>query len=212
MAQFVLTGVENNKQPMARYMKNQFQFVGTKSPARKAQSRALIKQNKQLPISELLQLVTQLYQRTEREYQYVAIDVSVANVRRLNLQTLQSFTKFIPQKAWWDSVDSWRKLFGDYVRYHPDEKKIVFNWFFKNENFWMRRISILLQLLEKNAVDQQLLTQAIEYDITTNEFFIQKAIGWALRDYSKTNPQWVTDFISTHQLTKLAKTEGSKYI
>lgn len=212
MAQFVLTGVENNKQPMARYMKNQFQFVGTKSPERKAQSRALIKQSKQLPISELLQLVTQLYQRTEREYQYVAIDVSVANVRRLNLQTLQSFTKFVPQKTWWDSVDSWRKLFGDYVRYHPDEKKIVFNWFFKNENFWMRRISILLQLLEKNSVDQQLLTQAIEYDITTNEFFIQKAIGWALRDYSKTNPQWVTDFISTHQLTKLAKTEGSKYI
>lgn len=212
MSQFVLTGVENNKQPMAKYMKNQFQFVGTKSPERKAQSRALIKQSKQLPISELLQLVTQLYLRNEREYQYVAIDVSVANVRRLNLQTLQSFTKFVPQKAWWDSVDSWRKLFGDYVRYHPDEKKIVFNWFFKNENFWMRRISILLQLLEKSAVDQQLLTQAIEYDIKTNEFFIQKAIGWALRDYSKTNPQWVTDFISTHQLTKLAKTEGSKYI
>ena len=76
----------------------------------------------------------------------------------------------------------------------------------------MRRIAITLQLLEKETLDKELLTKAIEYDINTEEFFIQKAIGWSLRNYSKYNPEWVKTFIAAHELSKLAVKEGSKYL
>ncbi len=76
----------------------------------------------------------------------------------------------------------------------------------------MRRLSIDLQLLEKETLDTELLTKAIEYDIHTDQFFIQKGIGWALRNYSKFNPNWVRKFVASHDLSKLAVREGTKYV
>lgn len=84
--------------------------------------------------------------------------------------------------------------------------------FYQHDNFWMRRVAIILQLLEKDTLDTVLLTKAIEYDIKTDEFFIQKAIGWALRNYSKFNPEWVREFVEQHQLSKLAVKEATKYL
>lgn len=209
---FTLVGEPQNQGQMAHYMRDQFLFLGAKTPARKAQARELLKQSKQMQPAMVLSEASLLYQRPEREYQYVAIDLCVANVKRFDFSQIKELSQFVVQKSWWDSVDSWRKVFGLYVINRPAEKAAVFELFYQHANFWMRRISILLQLSEKKTVNQQLLTQAIEYDIKTDEFFIQKAIGWALRDYSKYNPEWVTNFIKNHELSKLAKFEGSKYI
>lgn len=209
---FELMGDPNNREPMANYMRDQFVFAGVKSKARQEQEKPLIKASKSLAFNEIKTLIANLYARSEREYQYTAIDVAVANVRRFNLAELQSLLPFVTQKAWWDTVDSWRKVLGLYIARHPEDKATVFSWLYQQDDFWLRRLSIILQLTEKENTDQIMLTQAIENDLNTDEFFIQKAIGWALRQYSKLNPNWVADFIADHQLSKLAVHEGSKYL
>ena len=209
---FEMKANKANQAPMARYMRNQFQFLGLKTPQRKAASKAFIQASKTVPVAKMMEEIAELYDRDEREYQYVAIDVADANVKRLSFKDVKTLTKYIQVKSWWDTVDTWRKVFGDFVVLHPDEKRAVFDLFYQHDNFWMRRVAILLQLLEKDTLDTELLAKAIEYDIDTDELFIQKAIGWALRNYSKFNPAWVRRFVAEHHLSKLAVREGTKYL
>ncbi|GAX04362.1 DNA-7-methylguanine glycosylase [Secundilactobacillus pentosiphilus] len=210
--QFELVGDSKLSTPMAHYMRDQFSFAGLKTPERKRQSKGLISQSKTVTLVELLVGIAAIYQRPEREYQYVAIDLMVANVKRMTLDDVSQLASLVTQKAWWDSVDALRKGFGDYIRFHPTDKNAVFDLFNGQPNFWMRRVAITLQLMEKENTDLQMLTAAILPDLETPEFFIQKAIGWALRNYSKVNPQWVSQFIQTHELSRLASSEGSKYL
>ncbi|MCI2020743.1 MAG: DNA alkylation repair protein [Lentilactobacillus buchneri] len=209
---FQMIGNLQNQPYMEKYMRNQYRFLGLKTPDRKAQSKEIVTASKKWPIARVFSTITALYQRDEREYQYVAIDIAYVNVKRLTFSDIDRLTAYIQIKSWWDTVDSWRKTFGQFVRLYPEEKRRVFNLFYQHENFWMRRIAITLQLLEKETLDKELLTKAIEYDINTEEFFIQKAIGWSLRNYSKYNPEWVKTFIAAHELSKLAVKEGSKYL
>ncbi|MGF2385490.1 DNA alkylation repair protein [Lentilactobacillus otakiensis] len=203
---------KENQAPMERYMRNQFKFLGLKTPQRKAASKDLVRESKQLSIPEVMQEIATLYDREEREYQYVAIDIAYANVKRLSFADIQTLTQYIQVKSWWDTVDTWRKVFGTFVVLYPEEKQRVFDLFYQHPNLWMRRVAIILQLLEKDTLDTDLLTKAIVYDIDTDEFFIQKAIGWALRNYSKFNPDWVRNFVANHDLSKLAIREGTKYL
>ena len=212
MLDFKLIGDVNNKEPMEKYMKNHFPFLGAKSPDRKKQSKEFIKESKQLTHEERLALVEELYARDEREYQYVAIDVCEAVAKQLTFAELNDYTHFIEEKSWWDSVDAWRKIYGIHIQKHPENKEKVFDLFYQHPNFWMRRLSIILQLSEKENTDEEMLTKSILHDLETDEFFIQKAIGWSLRQYSKTNPDWVEAFISEVELSPLAKREGLKQI
>ena len=210
--EFELIGQEVNREPMERYMKNKFPFLGVKSPDRKLQERELLKESRNWDTANLILEIQTLYQKPEREYQYVAIDLAQRNYQRFSLAELNALLVLVDQKAWWDTVDSWRKVFASYAIKFPEHKSAIFSWFFQNESMWLRRISIIFQLTEKETLDTEMLTKAIEADQFTNEFFLQKAIGWALRNYSKVNPGWVGDFIATHQLSNLAQREASKYL
>lgn len=210
--EFKLIGQDINREPMTRYMKNQFAFLGVKSPDRKLQERELLRQSRSWETVNIINKIQELYQKPEREYQYVAIDLAQRNFKRFSLTELQSLVELVTQKAWWDTVDSWRKVFASYAIKFPEHKTTIFNWFFQNENLWLRRISIIFQLTEKETLDTEMLTAAIEFDQFTDEFFLQKAIGWALRNYSKVNPGWVGDFLVTHELSRLAVREASKYL
>lgn len=212
MKPFQLIPEPDNKIPMENYMKNNFIFLGVKSPSRKEQSKDLIKQSRYMTSKERFILVMDLYSKTEREYQYIATDICQVNASKMNYDELIAYLPLIEEKAWWDSVDAWRKVFGDYIKKHPDEKEKVFELFFKHSNFWMRRISIILQLTEKEKTDKTMLTKAILFDLETDEFFIQKAIGWSLRQYSKVNPKWVKSFVIEHNLSALAEREALKQI
>lgn len=212
MEPFQLIPEPVNKKAMENYMKNKFVFLGVKSPSRKEQSKDLIKRSYSMICEERINLVNELYLREEREYQYVAIDICQKNASKMNYDELIAYLPLIEEKAWWDSVDAWRKVFGDYIKKHPEEKKKVFKHFFKHSNFWMRRISIILQLTEKEKTDKAMLTKAILFDIETDEFFIQKAIGWSLRQYSKVNPDWVKSFVIEYNLSSLAEREALKQI
>lgn len=210
--QLKLVGSLANKEPMEKYMKNHFPFLGVKSPDRKKQSKEFIKHSKELSFAELFDLTSKLYQKSEREYQYIAIDMIEKNVNRLDWNELKKYSNFIQEKSWWDSTDAWRKIYGLYINRCPEDKANVFQHFFQHENMWMRRISIILQLNEKKQTDTELLTKAILNDLETDEFFIQKAIGWSLRQYAKVNPQWVIDFTNNVELTSFAKKEALKLI
>lgn len=209
---FMLMGNPDNAVTMATYMKHHFSFVGVKTPERKAQSKALLKASLTIPLPEVLSQIDGLWQREEREYQYVAIDMAVINLRRWSLESLEQLVPYVNDKAWWDSVDAWRKLFQEYVKRHPEDRETVFEWFYGQDDFWLRRVGINLQLTAKTDTDTAMLTKAILADQATDEFFIQKAIGWALRDYAKTDPEWVRQFIASHPLSSLAAREGSKYL
>ena len=199
-------------EPMARYMKNLFPFCGVKKPQRALLERPFLKESLTLPLPELIQEIFRNYRKDEREYQYYAIDLAQKNIQRFSLADLAELLPLLAEKSWWDSIDAWRKVFATWVLAHPTELKQVYAFFYQHENFWYRRIAINLQLLFKEQTDPALLAQAILADLTTEEFFIQKAIGWALRDYSKVNPDWVKNFMQQHSLSKLALREGSKYI
>ncbi|MGL9729529.1 DNA alkylation repair protein [Enterococcus sp. DIV0756] len=198
--------------PMARYMKDLFPFCGVKKPQRALLERPFLKESTTLSTEELIQEIFRNYRKEEREYQYYAIDLAQKNITRFSLEELKGLLPLLGEKTWWDSIDAWRKVFSTWVLAHPAEIKQVYHFFYQHENFWYRRVAINLQLMFKEQTDTELLTQAILADLTTDEFFIQKAIGWSLRDYSKVNPDWVRAFMQQHSFSKLALREGSKYI
>ncbi len=210
--QFQLIGDPEVAPAMARYMKNKFKFLGLKATERKEQSKPLLRSSSKVDVPTLHAWITELYNRDYREYQYVAIDLATKNIKKWQLADLKVFRKFVTQKSWWDSVDSWRTLFGKYIQLHPDEKVRVFEQFYQSTNIWERRVAINLQLMEKENTDTDMLTKAILADSETDEFFIQKAIGWSLRQYSKTNPEWVKQFLEAHKLSNLAVREAQKYL
>lgn len=203
----------DNASHMAAYMRNQFPFAGLKTPQRKAETKPLLKAAATWSSQQVLAQVAELYACDAREYQYAAIDLARHHVRQYTFTELTKLASFVTVKPWWDTVDAWRPLFWDYVALHPAQLPDVWALFFGQSDFWLRRVAITLQLQAKTDTNLTLLTQAIDADLTTDEFFIQKAIGWALRQYSKIDAAWVQAFIQARpQMRKLAIKEGSKYL
>ena len=116
MDEIVFTKNEEKSQQMATYMKNLFPFVGVPAPTRAAMEKELLKASKKLPFADLFELVNVYYEKPEREYQYVAIDLATVNVKRLSLEEVLQFKPLVIEKAWWDSVDAWRKFLPYGVR------------------------------------------------------------------------------------------------
>lgn len=209
---FKLPTYPENQTAMKKYMQSQFEFNGVRAPERHLIERQLWQSVKQFEPSRLMQLIDELYQQSTREYQYVAIDLALRAVRRWRRADLEHLMILIVQKSWWDSIDEWRKVFSAYVKYRPDEFDWVSHLFLGADNFWLRRIAITLQLSFYDQTDVGFLVEAITADIDTDEFFIQKAIGWALRNYGKVNPNWVVAFVASHDLMTFAQREALKNI
>lgn len=203
---------QENQEPMAAYMKHRFAFLGLKAPERQKLCKGELQKSKTLSTDKVLAMIDAYYHLEEREYQYLAIDLAIANVKRFSKNDSLGLAEYVSQKAWWDSVDAWRKFFGLRIKYFPEELQEMYHHFHSNDDFWMRRVAINLQLMQKEETDLVLLTKAILKDQDTDEFFIQKAIGWSLRQYSKTDPQWVVQFLNEHQLSPLAVREARKHL
>ncbi|RDG27079.1 hypothetical protein DQM20_07885 [Lactiplantibacillus plantarum] len=200
-----------NQAPMAKYMRDQFHFLGVKAGERRALLRPLRLQSHQLTPQELQAWLAFYYQQPYREYQYVAIDLAQANVRHMTPAHYQWCYRQITVTPWWDSVDAWRKVLAAYILTH-DCLQQVGPVHLRATDKWVRRVGITLQLGWKERTDSQYLQTAILANQGDEDFFIQKAIGWALRDYSKVNPEWVRTFVANHALSALAQREGCKYL
>lgn len=197
---------------MASYMKNQFGFLGIRTPKRKHLCQDFFKQAK---ISEQIdwQVVMQLWNLPEREFQYVACDYLRLLQSHLTVQDLPKLKELVQTKSWWDTIDSLDRTIGNIE--FPSEilNQTMLKWS-KDNNIWLRRIAIDHQLLRKNKTNTALLEQILLNNLGQSEFFINKAMGWALRDYSKTNPDWVREFLKQHRqcLSPLTLKEASKYL
>jgi 3-methyladenine DNA glycosylase AlkD len=197
---------------MAAYIKNNFPFLGIPKPERSLLQKEFIKAARKEKSIDW-DFVFMLWDLPEREFQYLAVDYLAALKKSLHKNDIDKLESLLIKKSWWDSVDIMAEsLVGSLCLLNPGLiNSHVLKWN-KNKNIWLVRTSILFQLKYKKDTDTQILTAVITTNSNTNEFFINKAIGWALREYSKTNQEWVKDFIDNHSLNKLSVREASKYL
>lgn len=198
---------------MSAYMQNLFPFVGIASPARKEIFKRHIAKHSLPEYKEFSAIVKSCYAQSEREYHYFAIDLAGKFAKKAGEDFVPVMEFLISENSWWDSVDSTasnctRDFFKRNV---PLQIPVTRKWM-NSGNMWLQRAALLFQLNYKNETNEKLLYKYILELTDSNEFFIQKAIGWALREYSKTNPESVKKFIATSNLAKLSVREGSKYL
>ena len=196
---------------MKAYMKDQLEFLGVKTPVRRKLSKVFFKKNSSLAID--WKFIHQAWENPYREMQYVVLDYLQLKQKALTPSDLPKIKKLAQTKPWWDTIDFLCRSVGYISLHYPETKKIVLDWS-RDKDFWLRRIAIEHQLLQKEETDVQLLEQILINNLNQTEFFINKVIGWALRDYSKTNPDWVLEFIEKYKdkLSRLSIKEGSKYL
>ena len=196
---------------MKAYMKNKFEFLGVKTPARRKLAKVFFKQHTDSVID--WNFINEAWNNPYRELQYVALDYLEIRKKLLAPSDLPRLKKLAQTKSWWDTVDFLDRLVGSIIARFPETKATILSWSC-DEDIWLRRLAIDHQLLRKEETDTELLEKILVNNLGQAEFFINKAIGWALRDYSKTNPDWVRDFIERHQaeMATLSIREGSKYL
>jgi 3-methyladenine DNA glycosylase AlkD len=199
--------------PMKRYMRDQFEYLGIKSP----QFKELIKQHIAAhglpPVDELDSIVRELWELPQREFQYAATSLIGRMEKKLPKDFAKTFEYLITHKSWWDTVDT---LAGGSVGVHfqrfPDVcEKYLAKWR-KSDNFWLRRTCILFQLNYKEETNFDLLCDIIRENLSSKEFFINKAIGWALRQYARTDPKAVKKFVKATDLHPLSRREAMKHL
>ena len=153
------------------------------------------------------------WQYEKRECQYVAAHYLKSMQKFLEIPDFEKLKKLVIKKSWWDTVDTLDRVIGSLIYRDETLKKKILKWSV-DDNIWLRRVAIDHQLLRKEKTDIDLLEKILVNNLNHTEFFINKAIGWTLRDYSKTNPQWVKDFIEKYKnnMAPLSIREASKYI
>lgn len=200
---------------MKSYMKNLFEFYGVKSPLRKEILRT---HTKSYPVPEgdkLKELVTLMWEDPHRELQYAAMDLMAKKTRKMDNSWFSFFENLILTKSWWDTVD-WIAPNGSGRLFQKYPKQIlpITNRWNSSDNIWLQRSSIIFQLKYRHETDFDLMKVYILEHASSKEFFVRKASGWAIRQYSKYNPLAVSDFIGEHkdQLSGLTIREGLKWL
>lgn len=202
-----------NAIPMKKYMREQFEFLGIKTPERKALFKQFITVHGLPNRSELDIILRSLWQWDAREYQYIAISFLDRLQKQLTPAIIPTIESLITTKSWWDTVDSLAShTVGDLYRQYPDEMADHLSRWRQTDNIWLRRTTLLFQLSYKAKTDETLLFELVQDNRTSKEFFIQKAIGWALREYSKTAPDGVKSFVERTELSALSKREALKWL
>jgi 3-methyladenine DNA glycosylase AlkD len=200
-------------EPMKKYMKDHFSFLGIKSPLRKELERQFFNETGILKEPFNKEFVLALWEKDEREYQYTGLVYMEKSLKKLQKVDLVLMEGLMTTKSWWDTVDAISpKLVGEIAKRFPEVIGETINAWPGHDNMWLRRAALLFQLKYKQETKEELLFRYIRQNADSKEFFIQKAIGWALREYSKTNPASVKHFIEGNQLAPLSVREGSKYL
>lgn len=210
--QFHLNASKETAAGAKAYMRNQFDFHGLYTRDRRSLTRAHIKNG--LPEhDELEEIVKACWALPQREYQYFAIEMLAAMKKNWQPGIIRLFEFILTHKSWWDTVDHTEShLTGPYFNMFPEKIKTITGKWNRSDNFWLQRASIMFQKSYKKDTDTRLLSKYILAHAGSKEFFIQKAIGWALREYGKTDPGWVQTFVRTHRLAPLSKREALKRI
>ncbi len=200
---------------MKKYMKNRFDFLGINKPLRSQLQKTFISENKKHDIDRIMSIVAELASIPYREYFYTGIDLLQSSIKKMEINHMFELVELaVDIRPWWDSVDTiniaikkWfalannRQYFDRFIDYTVN-----------HESMWANRISLICQLHMKDRLNTELLDKAIINFMDSDEFFLQKAIGWILREYSKYNPGYVKLYLTEHELKPLSVREASKYI
>ncbi|HTO17492.1 MAG TPA: DNA alkylation repair protein [Edaphocola sp.] len=195
------------------YMRNQFEFYGIKTPIRTSIQKPFFIKQYRPEKSVLEQTIRTLWQKPEREYQYFSQELAFKYATGFEEKDIELLEYMVSHKSWWDTVDFIaNKLMGSYFITYPEKKLQYIQKWISSDNIWLQRSALLFQLKYKKEIDTHLLEIAIHPLLNSKEFFINKAIGWILREYSKTNPNWVIDFVNKTSLNSLSKKEALRLI
>lgn len=203
---------KENAIAMAKYMRNLFEFYGLATPKRKKLYKDFLKAEKKKKKIDW-DFLDKCYLDSHREFQYLVSDYLITMNDYLTYDDIPKIKKYIKTKQWWDTVDFLDRVIGEIGLKDSRVDDLMLEWSCDND-FWVRRIAIDHQLCRKEKTNTELLEKILVNNFGSDEFFINKAIGWALRDYSKTNPLWVREFINKYKdkMSNLSIKEASKYI
>lgn len=213
----LITDFEENRnellaESMSKYMQDKFRFLGVRGATRMEIYKKYFPDARKTKTIDW-DFVESCWNKEEREFQYVVVYYLKAMKKFLKREDISKLKYLIVTKSWWDTVDLLAKVIGSLVIRIEGYDKIMLEWS-KDSNIWLRRVAILYQLSLKDKVDEIILDKILVNNLGDNEFFINKAVGWALRDYSKFNPEWVREFIKKNKdnMANLSIREASKYI
>ncbi len=199
---------------MRAYMKDRFVFLGIKTPPRRTAIASLIREQKGASAADLLRTARALWALEEREYHYVAVDLLGRYVRQLSPADIPALLALVEKKSWWDSVDALASVVNRILLAADPAHQCLMDEALASSNFWVRRVAILHQLAWRERTDTKRLFGYATACAHEKEFFIRKAIGWALRDYARHAPKQVRAFLREHKsvLSPLTVREAGKHI
>ncbi len=204
---------------MRAYMRDQFDFLGIKTPLRRQLLAQIVQPigKSKFSAPEVLQLADLLWELPQREYQYIAVDLLAQHKKILRLRDVSALIQLAQKKSWWDSVDGLAAVIGDIVfltRAHSPDAQDTMDQALHHSSLWVRRIAMTHQLGWRLQTDTaRLFSYALQL-AAEEDFFIRKAIGWALRDYARWQPDQVRDFVTAHQthFSALSVREALKHL
>lgn len=211
-AAFEAHASRENAGAMEKYMKDKFSFLGLKTDLRRKLLKELLEEHKQEVKEKPRGLAIQLYSKPEREYHYCAVEILIKELKnKFAKEDIYLIEQLLVTHSWWDTVDTVSKyLLGGYLRQYPQETETIVARFSASKNMWLNRAALLFQLGYKKDTDAKLLFRECGKHKESKEFFIQKAIGWALREYAKANPEAVREFVGKAGLKPLSRREALK--
>jgi 3-methyladenine DNA glycosylase AlkD len=203
---------QKNAQAFKAYLRNQFDTYGIATPMRRRLCVHHMK--KGMPsYSEIPEIIKACWQKPERDWQYFAVELLSKYKKTWDQKLIKLMEWMIVHKSWWDTVDHIAsEITGPFFQLFPDKIIPVTTKWNQSDNIWLQRSSLMFQKRYRSATDTALLAKYILQLMHSKEFFVQKAIGWALREYSKANAPWVKEFVDKHALPLLSHREALKRI
>ena len=204
----------NRALAMTRYMLNHFEFFGIMADDRRTCFKAFIQQSTQLTNEEdVIEVAIEMWNQPQREFHYCAIEFLIAYKKLFSASFISTIEKLIIENSWWDTVDTVNsKLIKPHFTKFPEQIHAYTEKWNESNNMWLQRSSIIFQNKWKEKTNTLVLEKYILRHAHSKEFFIRKAIGWALREYSAIDAKWVLTFVETHQLSGLSKREAIRNI
>ncbi|MDA8886750.1 DNA alkylation repair protein [Bacteroidia bacterium] len=196
---------------MSAYVKGKFPFYGLTSSQLKQLCKEVYSEEG-IPENGL-EIAKYLFSQPKRELHYIGQELLLKTKKQWQEHYIEDVEWFITNNSWWDTVDFLASnVVGEYFKKWPEGKREIIMKWNSSDNMWLVRASIIFQLKYKDHVDTALLSDCILPHVAGKEFFIRKAIGWALRQYSRFDKQWVEDFMAKTELQPLSKKEALRLV
>ncbi len=197
------------------YMKSTMPFLGVRVPQVRRLTKAAARSCPPADLDDLEQSALELWNDAAyREERYAATALTALPLAVGRLELIDLLEHMAVSGAWWDHVDEVAHRVGAVLAAHPAEVEPLVRRWIASDDLWLRRLSIICQLDRKQDTDLALLTDAIDATAGSHEFFLRKAVGWALRQHSRVDPGWVRDFVAEreHVLSGLSQREALKHV